>query len=214
MTESTEHLVAGPELERISDQIWSLAAETGDESKASLERLSDLLRDQPADLVGVDLVQVYAPEVLLPDRPAARDELITRIVIGARDVLVFLPVALTWIFLSRAFSKPVPDGQTFLQAWGHDLTVTAVIVSVAITLVILVTAGLHAWEGYAERRASRASLRERLGRQLVAASIELAADCPPTPAGGPGGRHQATRSLPWPWPSATCSTNSPGPPND
>jgi len=164
------------QLVKISDEIYAISRRTGGSSQAALVRISELLRDQPEDLVGVNLAQAYPPDVLLPDRPGAHDELYTRAITAARDVLVFLPVALTWLFLSKAFVKPIPAGKTFLDVWGHDLTITAVIVSLVILLVILVTAGLHTWEGFTLARASRADLRARLSRAFIAASLELDAD--------------------------------------
>src|SRR5689334_600512 len=114
-----------------SDEIFRIAQQADPESTGVLSRLSRLLRDEPAGFVGVELARFYPPEVLLPDRLDPAQERIARILVAARDGLVFLPVAITWLFLSRAFAKEIPQGQTFLSTWGTELTITAVFVSLA-----------------------------------------------------------------------------------
>jgi hypothetical protein len=143
------------------------------DSSGVLNRLSHLVQTEPARLYGLELTRYYPPETLLPDRPDERRQQIIRIMATARDSLVFLPVVLTWIFLSRAFGKPVPEGRSFLEVWTVELTMTAIAVSAAVLLVIAMTIGLHIGEARAEQRASRAALRDRLARVLAKTSLSL-----------------------------------------
>ncbi|WP_433824584.1 hypothetical protein ACQP2E_20800 [Actinoplanes sp. CA-015351] len=163
-------------LKESSNEIVYVAEQAGYETQQVLLRLSRLLIEKPAGFVGVDLARTYPPETLLPDRVNRQAELISRVLAGFRDALVFLPVAITWWFLATSFGDPIPADRTFLDIWGKDLAVTAAIVCGAIVVVILVTLGLHAWDDVVERRTSQAALRDRLGRALVAATLALADD--------------------------------------
>ncbi|MGW4942350.1 hypothetical protein ACWEOZ_12280 [Actinoplanes sp. NPDC004185] len=163
-------------LQACSSRIAKLARHADRDSGQVLTDLSTLLRMEPAGLVGVDLAQFYPPDTLLPDLELPNQKLITRLLVGLRDGLVFLPVAVTWVFLSRAFGKEIPEGQTFLAAWGPELTTTAIVVSVAVFLVIVATVGLHVWDWWIDRECSRADLREQLRQELAAASVALAED--------------------------------------
>jgi hypothetical protein len=126
-------------------------------------------------LTGVDLLQAYPPEVLVPDAEPPHTRL-TAVLSAGRDVAVFLPIALTWLSLWTAFDdfEEAPAGTTFLDVWTSGFGGVAVLLVVLlITAVIGTTMWLQRLEWAAGQEASRHGLRQRIAGHLVILTMEL-----------------------------------------
>ncbi|NNN37601.1 hypothetical protein HLK59_46235 [Streptomyces sp. S3(2020)] len=163
-----------------------------------LDLLADDLDTGGVTLAGADLVVAYPPEVLLPDARPKRWPAVEGWLGVLRDVLVFVPIALTWWRLQDALDAYDDQKSTdpFLLGWARGFpkgdpaeptTVTlgtsAVHVTLLVVLVVALTIGLHVLQTIREKQLSREEDRGRLATDLALATFLLAA-----PAARPAGR--------------------------
>jgi methyl-accepting chemotaxis protein len=156
---------------------------------ALLRRLADDL--DPARgraLAGVDLVTAYPAEALLPDPAPSRFlELVLFWARLLRDVLVFVPILVTWLRLQEALSAYGKAGSesSFLLGWQagsfrpdhvergiHDfdpLSVTARWVVIALAVVIVFAIVVNACENRLDRPRYEAE-RNQITQDLALAS--------------------------------------------
>ncbi|MFJ8779784.1 hypothetical protein [Streptomyces sp. NPDC102476] len=142
---------------------------------ALLRRIGQEARNGGRALAGVDLIQTYPPELLVPDRPLRHGTNAARLA-TLRDVAVFIPIILTWYSLWQAFNdfEHAPAGTTFLRTWSHGFGGTAVIlVTALVALVVVLTCVLHWMQGADERSASCAELRQQVAEKLLLINAEV-----------------------------------------
>jgi hypothetical protein len=171
-----------PSREHVAERLAALADRAAPgPGQDALVHLAQVLAARPGDLAGVDLVQAYPPEVLLPDhrRETPRWQRILRGTEIFRDVLVFVPVAVTWWQLRSALEayQTAGGGESFLLGWqrGFGGAVTplgesARVVALAVLFVIGLTLGVHAAHRVPSSL-SRQNEREELGGLLAVATL-------------------------------------------
>ena len=171
-----------PSREHVAERLAALADRaTPGPGQDALAQLSQVLASKPADLAGVDLVRAYPPEVLLPDhrRETPRWQRVLRGTEIVRDVLVFVPVAVTWWQLRAALEayQTAGGGESFLLGWqrGFGGAVTplgdsALVVALAVFFVVALTLGVHAAHRV-PATLSRQAEREELGGWLAVATL-------------------------------------------
>ncbi len=188
----------GPETLRvIGDRLAETAQRelqtSGEEHRTgplALGMLADAMRAGGLGLAGVDLLAVYPPEALLPDRRAPALEFALTALRIIRDVLIFVPVFLTWLKLQEALTAygKAKSTESFLLGWqagtfdgGHTtftpLSDAAMTVALLVLLVMLVAATVHVCEGYLTAATSNERTRGQLAQDLALATLLI----PPTP---------------------------------
>lgn len=179
MTAGTIRLV-DPTLEQIARDVEEVAVAAGSAADV-LRELAEELRTGGRRVGGLDLLSAYAPEVLLPDRPA-RDIPVLAFLILVRDLAVFAPIGITWHYLGQAVSawNAAHTTESFLQFWQSAPHVTpisrsATYIVLAMALIGVLTIGIGFLERRAAAGASRAWQRQRLGSALARATLLLSA---------------------------------------
>ncbi|MYQ48865.1 hypothetical protein GTW40_28195 [Streptomyces sp. SID4985] len=140
-----------------------------------LHRIAAEAKAGGSSLAGIDLVRAYPPELLMPDQPAGRGA-VEAVLGGVRDAAVFVPIAVTWFSLWKAFEdfEDSPKGTNFLRLWISGLGGTAVLAVIALIVVVVVlTAVLQRREWTAERHGSREWERQEVAGQLMLINLEL-----------------------------------------
>lgn len=180
--------IVAPELRIAGGELAKLARKSPSATgRAVLARVAADAREGGRALIGVDLIRVYPPHLLVPDAPLPWQRAMGWLAV-ARDVLVFAPIALTWLSLGSALAK-YDSGTNFLRLWADDYGSAAVVgVVVLIGLVIAITVALHALRLRAQRTGSRAQLRRSVGEQLTLITFELSATASTRAAAVPSGQ--------------------------
>ncbi len=145
--------------------------------EVAVRALAEKLETRHADLAGVDLAGAYQPHLILPDRLGTFRWLLSALEL-LRDVLVFVPVAYTWLKIADALAafEGYRGDEPFLLAWqqgfGGKVTplsqsaqVIAGVVGVVLVLVVLT----HMLRGAYER--ILADRRRRLAALLAEATL-------------------------------------------
>lgn len=135
---------------------------------------ADVRSPRPA-LLGVDLVNAYPPDVLMPDAPPRRQAWVDILATG-RDVAVFVPITITWLSLWLAFRKfrNAAPNTNFLQLWADGFGgVAVIVVALLVALVVVITIVLHVLTDRIEQAASRERQRQEVGGHLALLSVEL-----------------------------------------
>jgi hypothetical protein len=159
-------------------------------SSSTLAVLAHDLQTNARALTGMDLVSAFPPQLLLPEATRPDDRWVRGLELG-RDLLVFLPVLVTWWQLRaalQAYNKTVAQAErqhttavSFLLGWqrGFDhevwpLSTSALIVAVIITLIIVSTLAAHVWHARIDAANSRAREREHVADLLAQGTLLLA----------------------------------------
>jgi hypothetical protein len=182
------------EFHKLADRLRLMAAREGAPEHDALVTLERVFRENPASLVGIDLVGAFPPQVLLPDGPAPplfRSML--RILRLLRSILPLALVLIIWSSLwtalsayGRASGRHLP----FLAGWvagsfqpaqaahhvrafialttafSYVMGVTAVLVTVSVVIGLL--------RSEITAKVSKEVVRRHLGADLVRATILLA----------------------------------------
>ncbi|WP_433256940.1 hypothetical protein ACQPYK_18985 [Streptosporangium sp. CA-135522] len=189
---ATDTLTAPGMLESLADRIAETAHQarntSGEEyptGPEALIMLAEAMRDGGGALAGVDLLNVYPPEALLPDRRAPGWEAVLTLLRVARDIMIFLPVFITWLMLQKALTAygEVKSPPPFLAGWqagtfgGRSFTPlsdAAMAVALFVALVMACAAAVHLGEGYVARLTSNDRARHQLAQDLALATLLIA----------------------------------------
>ncbi|HEV2259554.1 MAG TPA: hypothetical protein VGS06_41100 [Streptosporangiaceae bacterium] len=157
---------------------------------STLAALAHDLRTNARALAGMDLVSAFPPQVLLSDATRQDDRWVRGLEL-VRDLLVFLPVLVTWWQLRaalQAYNKVVAQAErkhtatvSFLLGWqrGFDhqvwpLSTSALIVAVVIALIIGCTLVAHVWHARIDAANSRSRERGHVADLLAEGTLLLA----------------------------------------
>jgi hypothetical protein len=160
-----------------------------DGTTSTLEMLAQDLKAGGPSLAGTSLVMTVPPALLLPDATVRSDSWVRRVEV-LRDLLVFVPVLVTWWQLRyalEAYNRSVVAAQrdhttavSFLLGWQRGfngqtwpLSRSALIVVLIITLVIASTLVCSFWRGRIEAANSRSSDRSKLADLLMEGTLLL-----------------------------------------
>jgi hypothetical protein len=163
-------------------RLGDIATELRTFQQPELALLADELDAGGGAVVGVDLLTAFSPDALLPEPGEAGpgDGTLHRWE-RARDVLVFLPIGLTWYELAMAL-RHYDGTEPFLLEWQHGhlpflwpLSVTAILVVLLVAAIITATVRSHALQRAAQEAAEPvAKRRRRLAGLLAQATVLLA----------------------------------------
>lgn len=187
MTETLPRRTPEDQLKAVGAAVGRLASQN--HSDSALRKLASELASDGSALIGTDLITAFPPVVLLPDATVHGYKGV-RLLELFRDLLVFLPVLVTWWELRlalEAYAKSVAVAASqhtpaisFFLGWqrGFDnqtlpLSQTALIVVVIIAFIIGCTAVAHFWRNQIDTSNSRASQRDQLGGLLVEGTLLL-----------------------------------------
>ncbi|MFB7613645.1 hypothetical protein [Kitasatospora sp. NPDC056181] len=143
---------------------------------ALLGSVAETLESDPGALGGMDLAAAYPPDLLAPDG-TPRHGRVADVVEAVRDVLVFLPIAVTWttLWIDLGRYRAAGPGANFLRLWldgAGKVAVPTVVVLVA--LVIVLNAGLHLHAATQQRATDHHWLRQSIAQALMRATHILA----------------------------------------
>ncbi len=185
MADRTDQQAAEDRLKAIGAAIGRLAQQS--RGSGTLGRLAEELSGDGSALIGTDLITAFPPTTLLPDVTAHGYKGVRRLELF-RDLLVFLPVLVTWWELRlalEAYQKSViaagrGPAVSFLLGWQRGfggaalpLSQTALIVVAIIAVVIGCTAVAHFWRDQVDAANSHASQRDQLGGLLAEGTLLL-----------------------------------------
>lgn len=163
----------------LAEDLRAIAPGKSDGEKALRDLARTLEDGKLSDLVGIDLAQAYAPEVMLPEETGERRALTVALEV-IRDVLVFVPVMFMWWQLSSALGawNAYTGTDPFLLAWQHGfggrawpLSADAVVVATVVLAVVLLTLGGHIVRDRSERGTRHR--QQRLAVLLAEAGITV-----------------------------------------
>jgi methyl-accepting chemotaxis protein len=166
-------------LNEVAAELRNLAQGRSPGDKALNDLADTLSSRRRADLVGVNLADMYVPEVMLPEGRHWL-HLVVEAIEVIRDVLIFVPIIYTWWQLSRALRAygRYAGKDPFLLAWQkgfggrtQPLSTTALVVASIVLAVILLTLINHLVRVGYERAVS--GRQQRLAVLLVEASALL-----------------------------------------
>jgi len=187
MTQTLPRPTPEDRLKAVGAAIGGLASQN--HSDSTLRNLANELASDGSALIGTDLITAFPPTVLLPDT-TVRGYKGVRLLELFRDLLVFLPVLVTWWELRLALEAYATSIEvaashhtsavSFLLGWqrGFDhqtlpLSQTALIVVVIIAFIIGCTAVAHFWRDQVDAVNSRASDRDQLAGLLTEGTLLL-----------------------------------------
>jgi len=142
--------------DQIAQRLNQIAPGNSKAERALRDLATKLTAKDYAGLAGVDLVEAYAPEVILPHGNQWL-RWTANVLELCRDVLIFVPVLYTWWQLSKALRAydQYSGNEPFLLAWqrgfgGHAqrLSTTALVVAgvvLGIIVLTLLTSILRTW---------------------------------------------------------------------
>ncbi|MEV4246392.1 hypothetical protein AB0J63_23590 [Streptosporangium canum] len=192
---AVDTIAAPGTLESLADRIAETAQRERHTSREehptgpdALILLAEAMRDGGGALAGVDLLHVYPPEALLPDRRAPGWEAALTLLRVARDILIFMPVFITWLMLQKALTAYGEAGSppSFLLGWqagtfgGRSFTPlsdAAMAVALFVALVMVCAATVHFGESHVSRFTSNERARRQLAQDLALATLLI----PPSP---------------------------------
>jgi hypothetical protein len=162
----------------------------GGQAIPTLEMLAADLEGSDHRLLGTDLLAAFPPEAVIPDADSRLHGGGVRALQLARDVLVFVPVLVTWWqlrFALEAYNAAVAAAQaqhqattSFLLGWirGFDgktwsLASSALLVAVVIALIIGMTVVAESWQALQGQRESHEADRAWLASLLVQGTLLL-----------------------------------------
>ena len=176
-------------LKSIAAELTTYVPLTSRRSGSTLAVLARDLDTNARALIGTNLVSAFPPQVLLPDATSQNDRWVHRLEL-VRDVLVFVPVLLTWWQLRsalEAYNRSVAQAErqhttaiSFLLGWqrGFDhqvwpLSTSALLVALIIALVICSTLAAHFWNARIDSANSRTRERAHLADLLAEGTLLL-----------------------------------------
>ena len=177
-------------LRGLAGQLDSYVPYTQLKAGSALAGLARDLGSNAVDLTGKDLVSAFPPQVLLPDPARPDDRWVHRLEL-LRDLLVFVPVLVTWWQLRyalEAYNASVAQAErthqaaaSFLVGWERGfggkvwpLSTSALLVAVIIALIIGCTLVAHFWHARIDGANSLDRQRTELADLLCQGTLLLA----------------------------------------